>query len=108
MIAILVTIALSILASGGDYFLKLASQNASPYTSSGFFLGLSAHGIAAAGWVWVLQHLKLAYVGVFYCVSIVLLLSVIGWIAFDEKLRPGEILGVALAIVSLVLLARLA
>jgi drug/metabolite transporter (DMT)-like permease len=108
--AIVVTIALSVVAVAGDYALKHASltRQGSPYLTLPFFLGMAAHGSAVFGWVWVMQHLKLAYVGVFYSLPIIVLLAVIGHLWFGESLRPAEILGVFLALVSLILLARLA
>jgi drug/metabolite transporter (DMT)-like permease len=108
--AIVVTIALSVVAVAGDWALKHASAETgkSPYLTPQFFLGFAAHGCAVFGWVWVMKHLKLAYIGVFYSLPIIVLLAVIGHLRFGETLRATEMLGVFLALVSLVLLARLA
>ena len=105
-IAILATIALGLVAVGGDYFLKLASDATSPFATRSFYIGLTAHASAAFGWVLVMRELKLVYVAIFYSVPIVVALAIIGHFAFGERLNSTEILGVLLALVSLVLLSR--
>ena len=56
----------------------------------------------------MLHHLKLAHIGVFYSLTIVRSLCLLGVTVFDESLRPTEWLGVGLAIASLLLLYRVA
>ena len=55
-----------------------------------------------------MRHLKLATIGVVYAVSMILLLTAIGSVAFRESLSGYEILGLAMAIGSLILLMRFA
>ena len=105
-IAVLVTIAFSVIGVLGDYFLKLASAREQPLRTGWFSLGFVLYASTAFGWVFVMKHLKLATVGVVYCVSMVLLLTAVGVVAFQEKLNAYEIAGIAMAVASLLLLTR--
>jgi multidrug transporter EmrE-like cation transporter len=55
-----------------------------------------------------MRHLKLATIGVLYSVSLVLLLTAVGVVLFRESLSYFEIIGIILAVASLVLLMRFA
>jgi small multidrug resistance pump len=107
-IAILVTIGFSAVGVLGDYFLKLASQQAAPLRSGWFALGFAVYASTAFGWVYVMRHLKLAAVGVVYSVSMIVLLTAVGALGFGERLGPRELAGLILAIASLYLLMRFA
>jgi multidrug transporter EmrE-like cation transporter len=107
-LAILITIGFSAVGVVGDYFLKLASQQASPLRSSWFYIGFAVYASTAFGWVIVMKHLKLAVVGVVYSVAMIVLLTAVGAIGFGESLGPREIAGVILAVASIVLLMRFA
>jgi drug/metabolite transporter (DMT)-like permease len=105
-IAILVTVLLSAVGVLADYFLKLASETAKPLASKHFYFGLLTYSSLAFGWVFVLRHLKLSHIGVYYCVATLLLLVALGVFVFKETLQWQEMLGVCLAVVSVLLLAR--
>src|SRR5690606_34254806 len=108
VIAILITVLLAIAAVAGDYFLKVASSSKSPFASWNFVGGLSIYSLSAFGLVLVMPHLKLAYIGVLYCITMILCLCLLGTLFFNESLRPKEWLGVGFAIASLLLLSRMA
>src|SRR5207244_13014938 len=74
-IAVLVTIAFSVIGVLGDYFLKLASAREQPLRTGWFYLGFALYASTAFGWVFVMRHLKLATISVLYSVSLVLLLT---------------------------------
>jgi small multidrug resistance pump len=107
-LAVLVTIGFSLVGVAGDYFLKLASQAASPLRTPWFAVGFSVYASTAFGWVFVMKHLKLATVGVVYSVSMIVFLTTIGAVFFGESLTPRETLGVILALASVCLLLRFA
>jgi len=107
-LAVLVTIAFSLVGVHGDYYLKLASQREHSLRSGWFYLGFALYASTAFGWVFVMKHLKLATISVLYSVSMVLLLTAIGTLAFRESLKPLEVVGIGLALASLVLLMRFA
>ena len=107
-IAVLITIAFSVIGVLGDYFLKLASARESPLRASWFYLGFALYASTAFGWVFVMKHLKLATISVLYSISLVLFLTAIGVVLFQESLNYFEVIGIVLAVVSLVLLMRFA
>lgn len=107
-IAIIVTVILALAVAVSDYFLKHASSSNNPFLNRNFFIGLIITALCTFGWVLVMPHLKLAYIGVIYSLTVVLSLCVVGVVFFDETLRPTEWLGVGLAISSLLLLYRVA
>src|SRR5262249_51954872 len=97
-IAILVTVAFSLIGVVGDYFLKLASGRDQPLHSGWFYLGFAFYASTAFGWVFVMRHLKLATIGVLYSVSMVLLLTAVGVLFFKESLNYYEMAGIGLAV----------
>lgn len=106
-IAVLVVLGLSVLGVVADVFLKLASESSSPLGHYGFYVGVVGYAGTAFGWVYAMQFLKLSHVGAYYSIFTILLLVVVGVVAFEETLRPSEWLGIALAMISVVLLFRL-
>ncbi|MCA9417741.1 MAG: transporter [Candidatus Omnitrophica bacterium] len=108
LFAIFLTILLSLFAVVGDYFLKTASNLESPFRNWNFLAGFLIYSLSAFGWVLVMPHLKLAYLGVILSITMILSLCVLGIFFFDESLSPKEWVGVGLAIASLVLLQRVA
>jgi hypothetical protein len=52
-IAVLVTIAFSVIGVLGDYFLKLASAREQPLRTGWFYLGFAFYASTAFGWVFV-------------------------------------------------------
>jgi multidrug transporter EmrE-like cation transporter len=108
LLAVAITVAFSVIGVVGDYFLKLASSADQPLKSRWFYVGFVVYASTALGWVYVMRHLKLGTIGVVYSVSMVLLLTLVGTIGFAEALNRYEIMGIALAIASLVLLVRFA
>lgn len=107
-LAVLVTLAFSIVGVVGDYFLKLASQEESSLRSRWFYIGFTLYAATAFGWVFVMKHLKLGTISVLYSVSMIVLLTAFGVVVFHESLHYGEIAGLILAIASLILLVRFA
>jgi len=107
-VAVLVTLAFSVIGVVGDYFLKLASTREQPLGTRWFYVGFVLYASTAFGWVFVMRHMKLATIGVLYSVSMILLLTTIGVVVFRESLNHFEMAGIVLAVASLVLLIRFA
>ena len=107
-IAVLITVGMAIASVVGDYFLKVASGLPQPIKSVQFIAGASIYALTAFGGVIAMPHLKLAQIGVLFCITIVLCLCFMGIVFFKESLRPSEWVGVGLAILSLLLLKRIA
>ena len=107
-LAVTVTIAFSVVGVVGDYLLKRASEQRNPIQSRWFYVGFVVYASTAFGWVFVMRHLKLATIGVLYSVSMILLLTTIGIMFFREPLNRYEVVGLAMAVASLILLIRFA
>jgi small multidrug resistance pump len=107
-LALVVTIAFSLVGVAGDYLLKRASGAANPMQSRWFYVGFAVYASTAFGWVFVMRHLKLATIGVVYSVSMILLLTTIGIVFFHEPLNRYEVAGLVMAVASLFLLIRFA
>ena len=97
-LAVLVTVAFSLLGVVGDYFLKLASEEPNALATRSFYVGFVVYASTAFGWVFVMKHLKLATVGVVYSISMVLLLAAVGVVGFKESLNGYEIAGLVMAV----------
>lgn len=107
-LAVVVTVAFSLVGVLGDYFLKVASAEEHSLRSPAFYVGFAVYASTAFGWLFVMKHLKLATIGVVYSISMILLLTTIGVAVFGEKVSSAEIVGVLLAVASLILLVRFA
>jgi drug/metabolite transporter (DMT)-like permease len=106
--AILVVVLLSLLGVTGDYFLKLASGEDRFIWNRWFPIGLAIYASTAFGWVYALKHMKLATIGVVYSMCMILFLAVLGIAVFSERLTLGEVVGIVMAVGSLILLSRFA
>jgi small multidrug resistance pump len=107
-LAVLVVVAFSGVGVLGDYFLKLASEESHSLRSPWFYVGFAVYASTAFGWVFVMKYLKLSTIGVVYSVSMILLLTAIGVVAFRESLNAYEVAGLLMAISALALLTRFA
>jgi small multidrug resistance pump len=108
VLAVVVTVAFSVVGVLGDYFLKLSSASEQPLRTRWFYVGFAVYASTAFGWVFVMRHLKLATISVVYSISMVLLLTAVGVMVFGESLNRYELAGIVLAVASLVLLVRFA
>jgi small multidrug resistance pump len=107
-LALLLTVAFSLLGVVGDYLLKVSSLSEKPFRTAAFYIGLTVYGSTAFGWLFAMRHLKLATISTVYSVSIILLLTTLGVVFFHERLGAMEVLGIVLALAALVLLVRFA
>jgi drug/metabolite transporter (DMT)-like permease len=107
-LAIIVTIAFSLVGVLGDYFLKLASQEENSLRTPWFYIGFTVYAATAFGWLFVMKHLKLATISVVYSVSMIVLLTAVGVVLFRETLSYAELAGLAMAIGALILVTRFA
>ena len=107
-VALLLTLGFSLLGVLGDYFLKVASLADKPFRTAAFYIGFAVYGSTAFGWLFAMRHLKLATISTVYSVCIILMLTGLGVFVFHERLSITEVIGIALALASLVLLVRFA
>lgn len=103
---VLIVFFLSLVGVIGDFFLKLSSNAQRPFSTKWFFFGAIVYALSAFGWVFAFRYLKLGTLGVFYSLFTVLFLVILGVFYFNEKFNYYELTGIALAIASIILLAR--
>lgn len=102
---------LSAYTVAGDLLVKKAStlSGMNPFsikTLPYFALSFFVYATTAFGWYYILKVMKLATCGVVYAVSTVLFVVIGGVFIFKEPLNGYEIIGIALAVLSLLLLTR--
>lgn len=106
LVAFLLVELLCVVGVWADYYLKLSGNTELFVQPRHFLVGFVLHASTAAGWFLVLKYMTMTQVGVIYSVSIVLMLTFIGTYFFGEILGGREILGIILAVTSLLLLSK--
>lgn len=99
-------VSLSVVCAIADYWLKRASDLTHPLRSYAFASGAGLYVISAFGWVYVFRYFKLATIGAFFSLVVVILLAITGVVAFRESLSASELVGLGCALAALVLLGR--
>ncbi len=98
-------VAVSLMTLAGDYFIKLASTRTDGLRSLVFVAGALLYGLPAFGWFFLMRSHSLAAVAVLYSASTLLLMAVLGHVAFREPLGLREMMGGALAIMAVVVMS---
>jgi len=106
--AYVVAVLMSALGVAGDYFLRVAGSGPRYISWGPFIVGVLLYALTAIGWFYAFKHMKLAMVGVVYSLSTLILLTLLGTLYFREHLSYVEGIGLLLAIVVIILLARFA
>jgi drug/metabolite transporter (DMT)-like permease len=89
----------------GDFFIKSASERPEGLISPAFFIGLCLYALPAVGWFFLMRAHSLAAIGVLYSASTIVLLAVLGYFVFKEPFGAREIIGLLLAIASVVVMS---
>lgn len=100
LILLMVTIALS-----ADYLLKIAGTKDSMLNRY-FFGGMILYSLTAFVWYYILRTTKFSGANLLYSLFTVLLSVAIGVFFFKESLHSIEIIGVIMAITSIIILTR--
>ena len=107
-LAFILGIGLSLITVLGDVLIKHASLQQQFNGLKWLIIGALIYGLTAFGWFFVMRQAKLSTLGVLYAVSIVFFLTLVSALYFKEKLSLIEMLGVLMAICSLIILRRFA
>lgn len=99
-IVLLFVVILSVLA---DYALKNASLKTAPFLSAWFSSGVLLYGITAFGWITLMRAYDLAQIAVIYSAATIIALTLIGILSFGETLSKKQLVGLAAALLSVVL-----
>jgi len=106
IIAVLIGVLLSLVTVLGDVFVKHALLQ---FQFSGWkwlLLGAIIYGLTAVGWFFVMRKAKLSTLGVVYSASIIIFLTLFSVLYFKEKISAIELVGILMAIGSLMILSR--
>jgi small multidrug resistance pump len=90
----------------GDYFIKLSGSGSKYIIYHKFFIGMFIYSLSSIGWFFAMKHMKLGVLGVFYSLTTVILLAIVGAIFFRENLSIYDFIGIILGIISIIILAR--
>lgn len=105
---IISVILLCLISVAGDCVLKIASEQNKPIFNRYFLLGYLLYSSTVFFWVWLFKYINLANLGVIYCATTLILLTLSGVLLFHERLTPTEMMGVVFAGASIFFLSRLA
>lgn len=108
IIPIFITVGLSLVGVIGDFFIKLAGSGREYVRLHWLIVGLIVYASTAIGWFFVMKHIKLSTLGAYYSISTIIFLLIVGVGIFHERLNVMEFIGITLAILSFILLARFA
>lgn len=108
LLALIVTVVFALVGVIGDYFINLAGEGRKYIVTKWFVIGLLIYASTAFGWFFVMKHIKLSTLGVFYAIPTIIFLALISVFSFKESINVYEILGIILAILSVVLMAKFA
>jgi drug/metabolite transporter (DMT)-like permease len=106
LIPILIVIFLTAVGVVGDYFIKSSGSGQKYISYPHFFIGMIIYALTAFGWFYVMKHIKLSTLGVFFALTNIILLALLGVIFFKEHLTVYEIVGIILGVISIIILAR--
>lgn len=108
LVGIGVGILLGVITIGGDLLVKEASLHQSFAGWKWLLTGAIIYGVTVLGWFYVMRKVDLPVVGAVYSVATVIALTFLGTFVYREKLSSGEVVGLTMAVGSLVILFRFA
>lgn len=106
LLALIIVEILCLAGVTADYFLKVAGDGVKFLELRPFTIGFAIQASTAIGWFFAFKYMRVVQIGVFYSISNILLLTIIGVYFFEEEILPREALGIALAVISVILMAR--
>ena len=101
---IVISVVIALVTVLGDWLIKMASQQERTVANPWFYGGVVVYAACAFVWVYAMQHMKLATLGVVSSLGTIVLLTLLGSLAFGETLNRHEIAGLLFAGMAVVLL----
>lgn len=101
---LLISLAIAAITVLGDWLIKIASQQERTLANPWFLGGLVVYAACAFVWVYAMQHMKLATLGVVSSLATIVLLTAMGSFAFGETLNRHEVAGLMFAGMAVILL----
>ena len=106
LIPILIIILVTSISVVGDYFIKLSGNGIKYINYPLFFIGMIIYASTAFGWFYIMKYTKLSTLGVFFALTNIVLLALMGVVFFKEHLTIYDMVGIILGIISIIILAR--
>jgi multidrug transporter EmrE-like cation transporter len=106
--ALSLAVILSLLTILGDILIKNSSLKDNFIGWKLLVIGSIIYGLTAFGWFFVMRSIKLSTLGVWYALFCMLGLTLISVFFYQEKLNIIEVIGIILACISVILMARFA
>ena|ERR1043165_3873172 len=101
---LLLSVGIAVVTVLGDWLIKIASQQERTLANPWFAAGMVVYAACAFVWVYAMQHMKLATLGVVSSLGTIAFLTLLGSLAFGETLNRHEIAGLMFAGMAVVLL----
>jgi small multidrug resistance pump len=108
IISLALAVLIALVEVTGDFFIKLSGQGDKYINWKWFIPGFLIYSLTAVLWFFAVKHEKLFTAGIFFAISTVLFLVLISFFYFKESINSYEIVGIILAIISLILLGKFA
>ncbi|THH36783.1 hypothetical protein E4Z66_07500 [Aliishimia ponticola] len=102
------TLFTAVIVVAGDFALKTAADTGRSISSFFVIAGVVFYAVSALFWFYAMHHVTLAQAGVAYSMLTLLALALIGAIWFGEPLYAREYAGLGCALLSMLLMSRLA
>ena len=106
MSTVLILTVVTALTLAGDYCIKVASAGEDGLVSRMFLLGAMLYALPSIGWFFLMRSHSLAAIGVYYSAAVLVLLAVLGAVAFKEAFGLREAVGLSLAVASVVVMSH--
>lgn len=105
MMTYALVLGMSCMALLADYLLKKAGEQQSQFNLY-FLMGMVIYAATAFIWYEVLKNLKFGTANIFYSVITLLLSLVVGIVVFKDNISVIEVVGILMALGSIVILSR--
>lgn len=101
----LVLVAIVVINTLADYYLKLGSLEPRIFTTWHTHVGALLYAMTAYGWVFMMTKANLTVIGALYSSMTIVILSTMGVAIFKEVVTARQLLGAALAITAILVTA---
>lgn len=99
-------IATTLLGVAGDAMLKISGQGPRTVNSMWLVAGAVLWILTIPCWFFLFKQTKLINIGIVYVLTNLIALTLLGIVYFKEKITGAELVGLALAFITIILLKR--
>lgn len=107
-LALTLAVLIALVEIAGDFFIKLSGSGKEYINWKWFIPGIIIYALCAVLWFFAIKYEKLFTAGIFFAIASVVFFVLISVFYFKESINAYEIVGVVLAIISMILLGKFA